>query len=121
MRILHLVAALNDLDILACNILNAYLTAKYREKIYTIAGPVFASEEGAIMIIKMALYSLQSSGAVFRSKLAYVIHYLGFRPSLADPDVWMKPVTKRNGFKYYEHVLCYVDDVMVVSDEPQHT
>ena len=120
-RILLLVAALNDLNILACDIQNAYLTAKCRENIYTIAGPEFGSEEGAVMIIKMALYGLKSSGAAFRSKLANVIHDLGFRPSLADPDVWMKPATKRNGFKYYEYVLCYVDDVMVVSDEPQDT
>ena len=39
------------------------------------------------MIIKMALYGLKSSGAALRSKLANVIHDLGFRPSLADPDV----------------------------------
>ena len=42
-RIALAVAALNDLDILACNIQNAYLTAKCREKIWTIAGPYFLS------------------------------------------------------------------------------
>ena len=41
MRIALTVAALNGLDILACNIQNAYLTAKCREKIWTIAGPEF--------------------------------------------------------------------------------
>ena len=120
-RILLLVASLNDLYVLVCDIQNAYLTAKCREKIYTIAGPEFGSEEGSVMIIKMALYGLKSSGAAFRSILVNVICDLGFRSSLADPDVWMKPATKNNGFKYYEYVLCYVDDVMVVSDEPQDT
>ena len=38
-RIALAVAAMNDLDILACNIQNAYLTAKCQEKIWTIAGP----------------------------------------------------------------------------------
>ena len=33
----------------------------------------------------------------------------------------MKSATKNNGFKYCEYVLCYVDDVMAMSDEPQDT
>ena len=118
-RILLLIAALNELDILACDIQNAYLTAECREKIYTIAGPEFGSEEGLVMIVKMALYGLKSSGAAFRSKLANVIYDMGFRPSLADPDVWMKPATKENGKRYYEYILCYVDDVLAISDNPE--
>jgi hypothetical protein len=47
------VAALNDLDILVCDIEGAYLTAKCREKVYITAGPEFGSEEGAIMLVKM--------------------------------------------------------------------
>ena len=111
-RILLLIAALNDLNVLACDIQNAYLTAKCREKIYTIAGPEFGSEEGSIMIVTMALYGLKSSGAAFRSKLANVIYDLKYRPSLADPDVWLRPDRKADGFAYYEYVLCYVDDIL---------
>jgi hypothetical protein len=48
----------------------------------------------------MALYGLKSSGAAFRSKLAGVLHDMNYRLSLADPDVWMRPATKPNGFKY---------------------
>jgi len=116
-----LIAALNDLNVLACDIQNAYLTAKCREKIYTIAGPEFGSEEGSIMIVTMALYGLKSSGAAFRSKLANVIYDLKYRPSLADPDVWLRPDRKADGFAYYEYVLCYVDDVLVISANPQIT
>jgi hypothetical protein len=120
-RIALTVAALNGLDILACDIQNAYLTAKCRERIFTEAGPEFGSEQGAIMIVKMALYGLKSSGAAFRAKLAGVLHDLDYRPSKADPDVWLKPAVKPDGFKYYEMVLCYVDDVLVVSHEPMRT
>jgi hypothetical protein len=70
------------------------------------------------MTVKMALYGLKSSGAAFRSKLAGVLHDLQYRPSRADPDVWLKPAVKPDGFKYYEMVLCYVDDVMVISHVP---
>ena len=38
-RITLTVDSLNGLDLLACDIQNAYLNAKCREKIWTIAGP----------------------------------------------------------------------------------
>ena len=114
-------AALNGLNISACDIQNAYLTAKCREKIYTIAGPEFGSEEGSVMIIKMALYGLKPSGAAFRSKLANVIYELGYRSSLADPDVWMRPAIKPDGSRYYEYMLCYVDDILAIGIDPEVT
>ena len=43
-RIALTVAALNGLYLLDCDIQNAYLNAKCREKIWTIAGPEFGSE-----------------------------------------------------------------------------
>eukprot|EP00934_Nitzschia_sp_Nitz4_P008349 Nitzschia sp. Nitz4//scaffold712_size1567//12//1007//NITZ4_009323-RA/size1567-processed-gene-0.1-mRNA-1//-1//CDS//3329557200//8339//frame0 len=117
-RIALTIAALNDVDILACDIQNAYLTAPCRKKIFTRAGPEFGSKEGKIMIVKMALYGLKSSGAAFHAKLAQALHDMQFRPSNADPDVWLRPAVKPNGFKYYEMVLCYVDDVLAISHNP---
>jgi len=120
-RIALTVAALNDLDVLACDIQNAYLTAKCREKIWTRAGPEFGSDCGKIMIVKMALYGLKSSGAAFRSLLAETLHNIGYVPSKADPDVWMRKATKPNGFEYYEYMLCYVDDLLCISHKPSET
>jgi hypothetical protein len=40
-RIAFLLAALNDVDLLATDIGNAYLNAPAREKVYTTAGPEF--------------------------------------------------------------------------------
>ena len=112
------ISALNDLEILACDIQNAYLTALCRENIWTRAGPEFGSEEGTIMIVKMALYGLKSSGAAFRAKLAGVQHNIGYTPSKADPDVWIRPAVNPDGAEYYEMVLCYVDDVLAIFDMP---
>ena len=50
-RIALTIAALNNLQVLGCDIQNAYLTAKCREKIWTIAGPEFGSEAGKIMLV----------------------------------------------------------------------
>ena len=68
-RIALTIAALNGLYILACGIQNAYLTAKCRELIWTTAGPKFGSQKGRIVIVKIALYGLKLSGAVFSAKL----------------------------------------------------
>ena len=115
------IAALNDLDILACDIQNAYLTAPCREKIFTKAGPEFGSLKGKYLIITRALYGLKSSGAVFRALLAETLSDLGYKPSYADQDVWMRPAVKSDGTKYYEYVLCYVDDVLCISANPAIT
>ena len=43
-RIALLIAVLNDLDILVCNIEGAYLTAMCQERLYTIASLEFGSD-----------------------------------------------------------------------------
>ena len=50
-RIALTIAALNDLEFMACDIQNAYVTAKCCEKIWTPAGPDFGSKSGEIMIV----------------------------------------------------------------------
>jgi hypothetical protein len=44
---------------------------------------------------------------------------MGFRSCRADPDVWYRPDTKVNGFEYYEYILTYVDDCLIVSSDPK--
>ncbi|KAI2499334.1 Reverse transcriptase (RNA-dependent DNA polymerase) [Fragilaria crotonensis] len=115
-RIALTIAGLNGLKVMACDIQNAYLTADCREKIWTIAGPEFGSEAGTIFIVRKALYGLKSAGAAFRSLLADTLMDMGYRPTKADPDVWIRPATKSDGFEYYELVLCYVDDILSISE-----
>jgi hypothetical protein len=71
------------------------------------------------MIIKKALYGLKSSSAAFRAHLAETLDAMGYKPSYADPDVWLRPAVKPNGFKYYEYILCYVNDVLCMSANPE--
>jgi hypothetical protein len=117
-RIAFLIAALNDLNILAADIGNAYLNAPCRERLYTTAGPEFGSDVGKQVVIVRALYGLRTSGASWHAQLATTMQRLGFTPCMADRDVWMRPAVKPDGFKYYEYVLLYVDDTLVVSHEP---
>ena len=38
---------------------------------------------------------------------------LGYKPCLADPDLWLK-AHHRDGIDYYSYILCYVDDIMLI-------
>jgi hypothetical protein len=117
-RICLLLAALNGIKVMCVDIQNAYLTAPNREKVYIKAGPEFGSEEGLWMLVVRALYGLRGAGASFRAYLATKLEEMGFVPCVADPDVWMRPAVKANGDEYYEYILCYVDDIMCISDDP---
>jgi hypothetical protein len=118
-RIALTIASLNDLEVLAADVQNAYLNAPTKEKCYTIAGPEFGPDnEGRPVLIVRALYGLRSSGARWRDHLADTIKSLGFKACLADGDVWLRPNVKPNGELYYEYVLIYVDDILAVSHAP---
>lgn len=118
-RIAFMLAALNDVDLLAADIGNAYLNAPTRERVYTTAGLEFGAElQGQSVLIVRALYGLKSSGAAWRAHLAGTLQSLGFNSCLADPDVWFRAATKPDGFEYYEYLLVYVDDLLVLSHNP---
>ena len=52
---------------------------------------------------------------MWRAHLASTMTDLKFAPGQADPDVWMQPAVKPDSTKYYEYVLIYVDDILVIS------
>ena len=45
--------------------------------------------------------------------------FLSFTSCPADPDVWIRPAIKSDGSKCYEYVLLYVDDALVVHENPE--
>lgn len=63
--IFSLLAALNDVNILSCNIQNTYLTAETSKKLYTYVDAVFGLDKGRPAKIVRALYGLKSSRAGF--------------------------------------------------------
>jgi hypothetical protein len=119
-RIALTIAALNDLDTLACDMQNACLTADCREKVWILAGSEFGSEAGQNVLVKKALHGLRkSSGAAFRAHLAETLDAMGCGPSHADPDVWLRPALKPDGTEHCECTLCHVDDVPCMSHDPK--
>jgi hypothetical protein len=45
---------------------------------------------------------------------------LKFESCKADPDIWYCPATKNDGTTYYEYVLIYIDNILMVSECPQN-
>jgi hypothetical protein len=121
-QIAFLLAALNGISILATDSRNAYLNAEPREKVYTMAGPEFGGElQGKSVLIAHALYGLKSSSAAWRAHHANTLYQLGYNSCLANPDVWFRPAKKEDGLEYYEYVLVYVDDLLVLSHQGEKT
>ena len=116
-RIAFVYAALNGLDVTAGDIQNAYLTAPTSEKYWTVCGPEFGPElQGCKALIVRALYGTKCAGRDFRNHLRSCMELLNYQPCLADPDLWMRDAINSAGQEYYEYVLLYVDDCLVIGE-----
>jgi hypothetical protein len=86
-RIALTIAALNELEVMAGDIQNAYLTAPCKEKITITCGPEFGKDEGkkTAEIVRALYAGLKSSGAAYYGEhLANCMTHLGFQTCLAD-------------------------------------
>ena len=120
-RIALTIAALNNLQVKAGDVMNAYVTAPCSEDIWCLLGAEFGADQGKRAIIVRALYGLKSSGAAFHSHLADCMRAIGYTPCKGDNDLWMKPEIDPDGDQYYSYILCYVDDVLVVHHDAMTT
>ena len=82
-----LIAALNDVNILSCDLENAYLNAKCCKKIWFEGGVECGEDAGKVLVLVHALYGLKSAGASWRSELLQLLLHLGYVLMKADPDV----------------------------------
>ena len=120
-RIMFLIAALNDLDVKMVDIGNAYLNAETRERVWFIAGGEWGNRKGMKVIITRALYGLKSSGAEWKKTFSsYIKVTLGFDPCVGcDDDVYLRAEKDEHGNEYYSYIVCYVDDVLVINKDPE--
>ena len=65
------------------------------------------------MIIDKGLYGLKTSSARFHESLSSKLRGMGFTPSKADFDLWIRPMEG-----HYEYVAAYVDDILAFSKDP---
>ena len=109
-------ADLNNLQLWGADVGNAYLRAPTKEKLYIVHGPVFEELQGHVLVVQKELYGTRSGGACWHDKHFDILYQMGFKPSKADPDIWMKPSKDDN---HYEYIAVYVDDLAICMKDPQ--
>jgi len=82
--------------------------------VYIVAGAKFGDQEGYVLLISKALYGLHSSGLRWSERLADVLRSMGFFPSKAEKDIWI-----RDKGDHYEYIAVCVDDLMISSRTPE--
>ena len=81
--------AMNGLDIIAVDTQNSFLGAPTQEKVLFYAGNECKVDKDRVIVVICALYGLKSSALYFRNHIAENLgNKLGFKPSLANPDLW---------------------------------
>jgi len=113
-RLVTFLSELNNLELWGTDIGNAYLESYTTEKVCFTAGPEFGELAGHTLVVIKALYGLRSSGRCFHDRLFEVLDKMQFKPSRAEPDIWM-----RKAGDHYEYIACYVDDLLIASKNPQ--
>ena len=116
LRMVVFLSQLNDLEIWGADVGIAYLEVYTDEKLCTIAGPEFKELQGHPLIMIKALHGTHSGGARWHDRLFDILQDLNFKPSKADPDVWMRP---EPGGTCYEYIAVYVDDLAIAAKDPQ--
>ena len=116
LRMVVFLSQLNNLEIWGADVGNADLEAYTDEKLCIIAGPEFKELQGHLLIMVKALYGTRSGGARWHDRLFDILQELKFKPSKADPDVWMRP---EPGGTCYEYIAVYVDDLAIAAKDPQ--
>ena len=116
LRMVVFLSQLNDLKIWGADVGIAYLEVYTDETLCTIAGPEFKELQSHPLIMIKALHGTHSGGARWHDRLFDILQELKFKPSKADPDVWMRP---EPGGTYYEYIAVCVDDLAIAAKDPQ--
>jgi hypothetical protein len=116
-----MLAALNGLDVLSGDVQNVYINEESEENLYIKeAGPEFGPGfMGLPRMIVRALYGLKSSRARWHDHMAQTLRDMGYVTCVANLNVWMKAKVRPTGDKYWEYILIYSDNILVMLHELQ--
>ena len=81
---------------------------------HTTAGDESGDLKGHKLVITKALHGLKSSGLRWHERFTDVLREMGFFPSKAEPDIWM-----RDEGDHYECIAVCVDDLLIAGRNAQ--
>ncbi len=117
-----MLAALNSLEVMVADIINACITDTCKEKIWTTLSYEFGKDSGKKATLVWALYGLKSVDQALHEHLANCRHSLGYKSCLDGPDLWYKAYTWKgdngNNKSYYSYMLVYVNDILCIHTDP---
>jgi hypothetical protein len=70
--------------------------------------------QGQCLIVEGGWYGHKTAAATFHTQLAAQLRKMGFVPTKADLDLWIRKAKD----ECYEYIASYVDDIIVISNEP---
>ena len=114
-KLMMLIAVKFGLGMMSGDIGNAFCTAPCAEKIWSTCGAEFGKREGAVVVLKRALYGLKTASASFHKFFGDFLRELGFKPSRADQDLWIR---KSDEYEGYDYIATHVDDIIIVAKDP---
>ena len=98
----------------AADVGTAFLYGLTKAKVFVIAGSEFGELQGQKLILHKSCYGLRSSAARLHEHLAGRIRRLGFKPSKADADLYIREMKG----SHFEMIATYVDDLLIFSKKP---
>ena len=70
------------------------------------------------MVITRTLYGLKTSAKALSEFFGKSLKEMIYTSCDTNPDVWMKPQTNIEGYKYWAYMLVYVDSCLLVHHDP---
>ena len=114
-RILLTIAAKYGLKVVSRDVGNAFPHAEPLEKVCTVAGPEFGEREGCLAEIVRNMHGMASASRAFSLFFGDFTHSLGFVPTRADQDIWIK---SEDDGKLYQYTSTHVDDFLIIGKNP---
>lgn len=111
-RTMLALAATNDLEIHQLDIKTAFLYGELEEDVWVEQPPGYETGDGNLAChLHKSLYGLKQAPRAWHGKLSQELEALDFKPSTADPALFIKASTPK------VYLLTYVDDILIITGD----
>ena len=113
--ILSLVAA-NDLEMVQCDVVTAFLYGDLTEDIYLRQPEGYEDESGRVCKLRHSLYGLRQAPLQWNKKISGVLQQLNLEPCSADPCVYVRKSDNLVFALFVDDGLCAAPSMQIIED-----